>query len=273
MRTVRAIANAVANRDTVTIAAALLAAAAGCTPGPVDVATVAPNTLATGLVAHWTFDETAGATAHDSSGNLRDGAIFTTDTFGGWSWTYGQFGGGLRFTGSDQVTVGSPPFPQATASYSVAAWLRVEFGDIEPPVAAILSTESGFGGWSLNISPPPPGSPNRAVYSFAYPLATNPPNFAVAECECFEWNQWFHLAAVVDAPSASLTLYINGVERHRVAAPRPIAPHQGTLYMGRWPPGPMRQLAGILDDVAIYSRVLVPEEVGLLVAAPAPNPL
>jgi len=104
--------------------AALLAAgaSAGCTAGPVDVATVAPGNLTMGLVGHWTFDETAGATAHDSSGNLRDGAVSSGGGFGpGWSWAPGQFDGGLHFTGIDQVTVGSPPFPQATASYTVAA--------------------------------------------------------------------------------------------------------------------------------------------------------
>ena len=63
------------------MAAALGAAGLACTPGPVDVATIAPASVANGMVAHWTFDETAGATAHDSSGNGRDGNIFGP----GWS--------------------------------------------------------------------------------------------------------------------------------------------------------------------------------------------
>jgi hypothetical protein len=42
--------------------------------------------------------------------------------------------------------------------------------------------------------------------------------------------------------------------------------------MGRWGP-PGRNLAGTVDDVAIYSRALVPEEVALLASAPAPNPM
>ncbi|HEY7373281.1 MAG TPA: hypothetical protein VIF57_14050, partial [Polyangia bacterium] len=162
--------------------AALLAAAAGtgCTQGPVDVATLAPNSLGMGLVGHWTFDETAGATAHDSSGNLRDGAVASTGGFGGpgWSWVPGRFAGALRFTGIDQVTVGSPPFPQATASYSVSAWLLFQYGDVDPPLAAVVSTESGFGGgWSLNVAPPPPGPGGGGSYRFAYPTGPDPQDY------------------------------------------------------------------------------------------------
>jgi hypothetical protein len=258
----------------IVIAALLPAAGLACTPGPVDVATLAPNGLAMGLVGHWTFDETAGATAHDSSGNLRDGAIASGGGFGpGWSWAPGHFGGALIFCGVDLVTVGSPPFPQATASYSVAAWLQVQYGDVDPPLATVVSTESGFGGgWSLNVAPPPPGPGNGGSYRFAYPIGPGPQDYIFVECDCFIWNYWTHVAAVVDAPSSRLTMYVNGVEQVHVPAGQPIGPHTGTLFMGRWGP-PGRNLAATVDDVAIYSRALVAQEVALLASAPAPNPM
>jgi hypothetical protein len=255
------------------IVALLAAAAGGCTAGNVDVATLAPNSLAQGLVGHWTFDETAGATAHDTSGNLRDGAVASTGFGPGWNWAPGHFGGGLHFSGVDQVTVGSPPFPQPTASYSVAAWVMFQYGDVDPPLAAVLSTESGFGGgWSLNVAPPPPGPGGGGSYRFAYPTGPDPMDYIHVECNCFVWTYWTHIAAVVDVPSGTLTMYINGVEQVQVAATQPIGPHQGTLFIGRWGP-PGRNLAGTVDDVAIYSRALVPEEVALLASAPAPNPM
>jgi hypothetical protein len=262
-------------RASIAIAALFVCAsgASACTSASVGVATLAPGSLATGLVGHWTFDETAGATAHDSSGNLRDGVLASTGGFGpGWSWAPAHFSGGLHVTGVDQVTVGSPPFPQATASFSVAAWLLVGLGDINPPLAAILSTEGFGGGWSLNLAPPPPGPGNGGSYRFAYPAAYSPGGYVVSECDCFVWNEWTHIAAVVDASTSTLTMYINGVAQEPVPAPTPIGPHQGTLFMGRWP-APGRYLAGTIDDVAIYSRALVPEEVAQLAAAPAPNPM
>ena len=43
-------------------------AVAGCGASPLDAVTINPHSLATGLVAHWTFDEGSGTTAADSSG-------------------------------------------------------------------------------------------------------------------------------------------------------------------------------------------------------------
>jgi hypothetical protein len=269
-----------ARARTVAIATAL-AAGGACTPGPVDVATIAPNSLASQMVGHWALDEMAGATAHDTSGNLRDGAVFSTAPPGpgpglSWTWAPGRFGGALHLTGSDQVTVGSPPFPQATASYTVAAWLFVQPVDFEPPIGAIVSTESPFGlGWSMNLVLPNPGMPGPATYSFGYWIGPQPGDFATVRCSCFVWTEWVHVAAVLDLPSSSLVLYIDGVERDRLTTTTPIMPHQGTLYLGRWGSSASgtRQIAGTIYDVVIYSRALVGEEIALLATAPAPNPM
>ena len=96
-----------------------------------------------------------------------------------------------------------------------------------------------------------------------------------AECACVVFDTWVHLAAVVDADNDTLTLYVDGVARQHVPVTRGIWPAPGALYMGRPPiggPGPVLQLSGGLDDVAIYARALVPEEIKLLSSAPAPDP-
>ena len=264
------------------VAAPLLAAASGgCTPAPLGVATVVPNSLPAGLVAHWTFDDAAGAIARDSSSNGRDGSISGGL---GWSWIDGQFSGALQLAGNEQVTVGSGGFgfPQPTASYSVSAWLRVMDGDSEPPVAAVLSTEIPWGvgppgGWSLNLDLPPPGSLEVGKYNFTFWYGQGGPDEVVtAECACVVFDTWIHLAAVIDADGDTLTFYVSGVARQQVPITRGIWPAGGVLYMGRPPiggPGPVLQLAGGLDDIAIYARALVPEEIKLLSSAPAPDPL
>jgi concanavalin A-like lectin/glucanase superfamily protein len=263
------------------IAGAVVAAGAACTPGPVDVATIGPTSLATGLVGHWTFDDGAGSTARDSSGNGRDGTISGTISGPGWGWTEGRFAGAVQLTGVDQVIVGGGfGFPQPTANYSVSAWLRVSSGDIEPPVAPVLSTEIPWGvgppgGWSLNLDLPPPGSSELGNYHFTYWFAQGPTDVVYVECVCVVFEAWVHLAAVVDAEKDTLTFYVDGRARQQVPITRGIWPAPGSLFMGRAPqpgPGPLWQLAGALDDVAIYSRALVPEEVSLLAAAPAPDP-
>ena len=247
---------------------------AGCNQTPLDVATIAPTNLANGLVAHWTFDETAGATAHDSSGNGRDGSVFGP----GWSWTTGHFAGALQLSGDDQVTVGGGfGFPAATANYTVAAWLYVASTDAEPPVAAVLSNEIPWGvgppgGWSLSLDAPGPGASPKGRYRFTYWFGQQPDSFIEVTCDCVAFDAWTHLAAVIDATAGTLTFFVGGQVRQQTPITRGIWPAPGALYIGRWP-SPGRLLNGMLDDAAIYSRALVPEEIRLLAYAPATDPM
>src|SRR5687767_13049731 len=72
--------------------------------------------LASGLVAHWTFNEGAGAVAGDASGNNNPGLL--TD---GPVWTTGNFGGGLRFDGVDDfVDVADSSTLNPTAALTLA---------------------------------------------------------------------------------------------------------------------------------------------------------
>jgi hypothetical protein len=256
------------------LAVALLAIAFGCNQTPLDVATIAPTNLANGLVAHWTFDETTGATAHDGSGNGRDGSVFGP----AWGWSPGHFDGALQLSGADQVTVGGGfGFPPATANYTVSAWLYVASTDAEPPVAAVLSNEVPWGvgppgGWSLSLDAPGPGASPQGRYRFTYWFGQQPDTFVEVSCDCVVLDAWTHLAAVIDVGAGTLTFFVGGHAREQTPITRGIWPAPGALYMGRWP-SPGRLLTGMLDDVAIYARALVPEEIGLLGVAPATDPM
>jgi len=264
-----------AGRLAVVAAGALGACAfgAGCSPGPVDVATLAPTSLSTGLMAHWTFDEMLGTTAHDTSGNGRDGSI----TGFGYTWETGKFGGALRFGGpfmgsGDSVTVGS--FPQAPASFTVSAWLYIASTDLGPNTAsigALMSNEAlGGGGWSMNTSIPLPSQVTPANYDFVYYLGP-PMDYAYVDCNCFATDTWVHLAGVVDS-GTTMTFYVNGVMQAQMPVPHGITAGIPTLYLGRWP-GPSRFLTGTMDDVAIWNRALVPEEILQVEAAAVKDPV
>jgi len=267
----------VSRRGRAVLAAALLGAVAGgCSPRGVEIAGILPEGLLTGLVGHWTFDEGSGMTVHDSSGNGRDGTIAGN----GWSWVSGKFGGALSFggpdllgTGGDQVTVGQ--FPQATASFTVSAWLQFpapDGGPTMPPTGTLVSTETQGGGWSLYLSLPTPTLPNPMNYDLLYPLPT-PNQYVYAYCtSCLIPDAWVHIAAVVDGGGGTATLYVNGALARQVPAAHAISPTLPTLYFGRWS-GMGRYLIGALDDVAIWNRALVQEEIGLLEQAPVPAPM
>jgi len=216
---------------------------------------VGQKKLAEGLVAHWALDDAAGAIALDSSGNGRDGAV------SGGTWiSDGRFGGGLRLTPGDAVTV--LRFPGAAPNFTVSTWIRLSTEQLAmngDTWVAILSTENfAGGGWQLNID-------NRLMrprFDFAYwapPLT----GYLFVECECVELDRWIHLAAVIDAETNRVTLYKDGSIGDEETRPSDIAPGDSTLYLGRWNMDE-RLLSGDLDDVAIWNRALRADEIATL---------
>ncbi|MEM9791272.1 MAG: hypothetical protein AAF842_12810, partial [Planctomycetota bacterium] len=111
--------------------------------------------LATGLAAHWTFDETSGCVAADSSQG-RDGSL-EPDCVGGSApaWTPGIVAGALDFDGAgDYVEVPDDPALAFTGSFTASAWIRPEsFGDANyGRIVAKQKYLGGFGpGWSVYL--------------------------------------------------------------------------------------------------------------------------
>jgi hypothetical protein len=237
-----------------------------CTPGPIDVATLSSGGLTSGLVGHWKLDEGAGVIANDTSGNGRTGTIAGPS----WSWIPGRFGSALHFAGNDQVTV--PGLPQATESYSVSAWVYIASSEVmgASSIANVLNTEIPGGGWALYAALYPVG---YTGYSFRFWVGppqeydTSPPT----PCNCIVLDAWVHLGAVLDATASTLSLYVNGVLQPTATTTAGISAGATTLDMAR-AQAPGFMMTGALDDIAIYDRALVPEEIAQLAQAPAPDP-
>lgn len=238
----------------------------GCTAGPIDVATLSSGGLTSGLVGHWKFDENGGVVANDTSGNGRTGTIAGPS----WAWIPGRFGSALHFSGNDQVTVAN--FPQATGSYSVSAWIYIASYEVAgaSSIANVLNTEIPGGGWALFAVLYPAAN---AGYSFRYWVGP-PQEYDVsppAPCNCLALDTWIHLGAVLDATSSTLSLYVNGTLEAAATATAAISPGATTLDMAR-AQAPGYMMTGALDDLAVYDRALVPEEMAQLAQAAAPDP-
>ncbi|MBI5385208.1 MAG: hypothetical protein HZA90_11050 [Verrucomicrobia bacterium] len=104
---------------------------AGCvTSDPPATLTVAPLVptvpITEGLVGHWKFDETAGATAADSTAYANHGGLtnFPADNS---QWVRGQIGGALNFRGpASQDYVVVPDYPKPSSNLTIAAWIWAE---------------------------------------------------------------------------------------------------------------------------------------------------
>ena len=81
--------------------------------------TLSSTASAAGLVGWWTFDETSGTTAKDSSGKGNNGRIVGTP-----QWVPGKVGGALQFNGSTYVDCGNGPSLNVREQITIAFWFN-----------------------------------------------------------------------------------------------------------------------------------------------------
>ena len=243
--------------------------ALGCTPGPVDVATIAPASLANGLVAHWTFDETAGRHRARQLGqrprrqHLRPRLELDDRTLRRRAAAVGRRSGHGRAAASGfrRPPPTTPCRPGCTSRPPTC----------EPPVAAVLSNEIPWGvgppgGWSLSLDVARPRAQRREGDVPLHVLVRagrTRRGRSRPTCACVVVRR-------LDAPGRGDRRDGGNADvlRRRARAP---AGARSRAASGRrrarctWGAGRRRgaSLTGMLDDVAIYSRALVPEEIAL----------
>ena len=239
--------------------------ACACSEVPVHVIELAPNTLSQELIAHYRFDDTSGNSVRDSSGNLRDGVL----TGGAWL-TDGQFAGALRLGNNEYVRVDA--FPAAQAKFSVSAWVRINSYQQDTTDTGqwgtIVSTEKGnTGGWEVNVGH------QQANPSLNFGLWKGPTqgDYDAATCVCLPIGTWTQVAAVVDSAALQLSFYVNGKLLIRSAIAKGILPGSVQLAIGEFPEG-SRYLLGDVDEIAVWNRALVAEEVESLYSRPVTDP-
>lgn len=267
----------------------------GCQPGLIDALSAPPGDMdgsspeaATGdaqpqggpagasALAYYSFDEGTGSIVHDSSPHGYEGTLV------GAAWTdAGRFGGAIAFSAApdggvdDWILVN--PFPQPGSpeapsyDWSVSFWLLAQSEDFAGGYVSVLSTEIAMqGGWEVDILPPTTSSdPTFAQLQFAY-WVPSAYTYATGTCTCLEFGQWTHFVAVVDSSALTVQIFQDNQSQKTSPAHGQFVPGLSHLYMGRWGGSTERQLAGVLDEVAIYNRKLTTEEVGELYAGVVP---
>ena len=196
-----------------------------------------------GLMAGYAFNEGAGATALDTSGNGNTGAI------SGATWTAaGKYGGALQFNGTNAVvTVPSAASLQLTTGMTLEAW-------VYPTVAptgwkAIVG--KNVDGYYLMASSTPNNRPAAGgTWTAGNQNTAGPAALAV--------NTWTHLAATFDG--ATVRLYVNGVQVASQGQTTTLMPTTGTLQIGG-DAYPGEYFTGRIDEVRVYNRALSAGEI------------
>jgi len=211
------------------------------------------STTNTGLVAYWNFNEGAGTTAADSSGNGNTGILTN-----GPSWAAGISGNALYFDGiDDNVTVMDSTSLDISGAFTLSAWVKPDatFTDgrtilaknytyyLYASIPGYCGDGSPLGGFEVDI--------NRTVCQ-PLPLAA---------------NTWAHLALTYDG--SSLTLYRDGIAVATSNVSGTIVTSPGTLQIGANQYGEYFQ--GAIDEVSVYNRTLSAIEIQALYQQVAVN--
>lgn len=242
--------------------------------------------LAKGPVGYWRLSESSGPTAADTSGNSYGGAYFGNPGFG----QPGALAGspdtavGLHgFDSGDYIEVPDPDdesFSQPTsgAGLSVEVWMRPDAlvfrgKTAQPYIHWLGKGEQSQYEWGLRFySQDATERPNR-ISAYIWNPSGGEGAGAYFEDPEIQPGAWIHIVACYDpgdwsTGSAGVTIYRNGL---RKLGP----PSAGTLYstfniVAAHGSAPVRlgarddltfTLAGGLDEVAIYPRVLTSDEV------------
>jgi hypothetical protein len=215
------------------------------------VLTNAANATEPDLAGWWTFDEMSGNIAADSSDNGNDGTLQE-----GAVWTAGQINGAVLLDGSSAhvelpigVIIGS------LTDSTFATWVNWAGG---AAYQRIFDFNSGTG-INMWLTPDDGGGIRFAITTGGWSVEEQI-HASILESE------WHHIAVIIDAQNSIHRLYVDGQEIAQNTS--------GTLnpsdlgettdnWLGRSPYGDAT-FNGAIDDFYIYSRVLLPEEIKLL---------
>ncbi|MHC4251685.1 MAG: PEGA domain-containing protein [Planctomycetota bacterium] len=214
---------------------------------------------ASGLLAHWTFDEGTGDVARERAGSGCHARI------AGAKWTEGWAGGALEFDGS-RAHVIAPDYPKPRTVATYACWVYAR--SIPQRNSSILKNwghaRHGHVFWGLS----PLGKLSLGVEQAGGAAVDG-----VDDTTPFPTATWVHVALVADG--RMVKLYRDAVQVAR-------SPYDGTLKQGYGPLGigvkPSDTGAGPdgmnpehwdgrIDDVRVYARALGVEELRSLIAA------
>ena len=203
--------------------------------------------LEAGLAAHWSFDGTLGDSLGTFNGEARGTVGFVDGQDG--------FGQAISLDGSSFVEIldsSSLEFPGG--SMSISGWFTV--GSFDKNWQALISKGEG-----TNYRVARRSGENSIAYAGGVGEGAN-------DAPDVNDGGWHHFVAVSDASAAEFgtALYIDGV-RYEDNATAPVLDSDTTnLYIGENPEALNRQWIGLIDDIAIWDRVLNVAEVSALYA-------
>jgi hypothetical protein len=195
-------------------------------------------------VGYWKFDEGAGSTAHDSSGNGNDGTLYNNPT-----WVTGEVGGALQFDGvSTYAEAPDSSSLDVTNAVTLEAWVYPN--SLTGWTNVIEKDQEG--GYKL-------GFYNNQVVFTLYQLLDESSTGTVP------LNQWSYVAATYDGQNVKI--YINGNLDTTIAHTEEIGVGESPVDIGWRRTSSASYFNGVMDEVKVWNRALTAEEINAEYAA------
>ncbi|MGH2893826.1 MAG: LamG domain-containing protein, partial [Solirubrobacteraceae bacterium] len=226
----------------VVAAAAMLALPSLAAPSLAAAAAPTPT-------GHWTFDEGAGTTAADTSGQnnpltLQNGASWGPGVVGPHSLAVS--------TPRQQYAQSAGPVIDTTQSFTVSAWVYLTSTSGYQTFVSQDGTQ--ISGFFLQLRA------DTGRFAFTRPAYDSPKALGIiasAPNIIPQPNEWYHLAGVYDEADQTISLYVNGVLQQTVSYV-PNWGATGSLAVGRgfFNSGKVDFVSGNIDDVRTYAGAL-----------------
>ena len=217
---------------------------------PSDRGTTTPGTGT--LEAHWTFDESSGRVALDSSGHGLNGEYHNEPKR-----VAGPMGSAVKFDGkADYIAFGHPAALRLTSSVTISAWIKSTSFPWDD--AAIVSSFNGVG---FQLDTTIDKGPRTIGFKLGNSCGTMMARYGKTPLAL---NTWYYVAGVYNAKAKTIDVYLNG-ELDNGFLLGPVMGIQKSsrenVYAGRRSDSDQFGFAGEIDDARIYSRPLTKAEI------------
>lgn len=204
-------------------------------------------------MAWWKFDETAGDTATDSSGQNHNGTLMGEPQ---WQPSGGKIGGALAFDGiDDYIDCGSHEDLNLLGAVSVSVWIKLAGPAMDQKIVG--NQDNASGGFKVGIFD------NKFEMEVRDSSNVGTSIRSVEGGTVLESGLWYHIVAIFSQGEA-LKVYVNGKLDRELTTPNMLAPSGGTLKIGREPFYDLYWFNGLMDDLQIYNYPLVETQIAAL---------
>jgi len=208
-----------------------------------------------GLAAWWLFDD-SGNTATDSSGNGHDGTAINGASISG---------GALVLNGTDQyVEVPHDPALNLTDAFTITAFVNLDAADDRRPIITKEQMPHSSRGWNCWIQDGEPRMQLMDGVKWADTGDVNQSKLTVTSGATLNAGEFYHLAFVYDSTGPE-QIYVDGaLQVSEDVVTGTLHANAQPVRIGAYiwdPAGYQKYLAGPIDELRIYNRVLTEAEI------------